>query len=75
MSRRDILQCSRRRAAAYRSVCHVCVVSSRWPALSTEVADHTPHTVLRRDLESTAAPKRPQSAGACRQNGGEMKVT
>lgn len=52
------------------SALHVMsVVLSCWPPLSTEVADHTPHTVLRRDLDSAAAPKGPQSTGTCQRSG------
>lgn len=55
------------------TVCHVFIVPSCRPPLGTEVADHTPHAVLWRDLDSAAAPKRPQRTGACWQNGDELK--
>lgn len=58
------------RCAAARRSQRVVSVSSFTPPLGTEEADHAPHTVLRRDLDSTAAPERPQSTGACRQSHG-----
>lgn len=57
----------------YFRMCQVCVLSSRWPFLSEEVADHTPHTVFRSNLNSTAAPKRSECTGACQQNTGRYR--